>query len=58
MALLNLGVSGLYGADTCKNQDWRTSLVVQWLTTGLPMQGVWVRSLVEEIRSHMLRGDY
>ena len=58
MALLNLGVSGLCGAGTSKNQDWRTSLAVQWLTTGPPMQGVWVQSLVEEIRSHMLWGDY
>ena len=30
-----------------------TSLVVQWLRLHLPMQGVWVRSLVRELRSHM-----
>ena len=32
-----------------------TSLVVQWLR--LPMQGVWVRSLVGELGSHMPRGQ-
>ena len=31
----------------------RTSLVVQWLQFRLPMQGVRVRSLVGELRSHM-----
>jgi len=30
-----------------------TSLVVQWLRLCLPMQGVWVGSLVEELGSHM-----
>ena len=30
-----------------------TSLAVQWLRLCLPMQGVWVRSLVGELRSHM-----
>ena len=30
-----------------------TSLVAQWLRLCLPMQGVWVRSLVGELRSHM-----
>ena len=33
-----------------------TSLVVQWLRIHLPMQGTWVQSLVEELRSHMPRG--
>ena len=32
---------------------WRTSLVVQWLRLCLPMQGVWVWSLVWELSSHM-----
>ena len=32
-----------------------TSLVVQWLRLCLPMQGVWVRSPVRELRSHMAR---
>jgi len=31
------------------------SLVVQWLTVCLPMQGMWVRSLVKGTRSHMLQ---
>ena len=31
-----------------------TSLVVQWLTIHLPVQGIQVRSLVQELRSHML----
>ena len=34
-----------------------TSLVVQWLRLRLPMQGVWVRSLVGELRSHMPPGQ-
>ena len=33
-----------------------TSLAVQWLRIHLPMQGTWVRSLVGELRSHMLQG--
>ena len=36
-----------------KRDNGRTSLVVQWLRLGLAMQGVWVQSLVEELRSHM-----
>ena len=35
-----------------------TSLVVQWLRIHLPMQGMWVQSLVRELRSHMPRGKY
>ena len=31
----------------------RTSLLVQWLRLCLPMQGVWVQSLVVEIRSQI-----
>ena len=34
-----------------------TSLVVQWFRVLLPGQGVWVRSLVGELRSHMLRSQ-
>ena len=30
-----------------------TSLVVQWLTVHLLVQGTWVPSLVRELRSHM-----
>ena len=37
-----------------RNFGPRTSLVVQWLKLGLPMQGVWVRSLVRELRSTCL----
>ena len=32
----------------------RTSLVVQWLSLCLSMQGALVQSLVRELRSHML----
>ena len=31
------------------------SLVVRWLTVCLPMQGMWVRSLVKGTRCHMLQ---
>ena len=34
-----------------------TSLEVQWLRLGLPLQGVQVWSLVRELRSHMLLGQ-
>ena len=41
-----------------RNGGWDgTSLVVQWLRLHLPMQGVWVQSLVGELRSHMLLGQ-
>ena len=36
-----------------KNPDVGTSLVVQWLTICLAVQGVWVRSLVVELRSNI-----
>ena len=32
-------------------------LAVQWLRLCLPMQGVWVQSLVGELRSHTLQGQ-
>ena len=32
-------------------------LVVQWLRLCLPMQGVWIQSLVGELRSHTLQGQ-
>ena len=35
----------------------RTSLVVQWLTLCLPMQGVQVLFLVVELESHMTHGQ-
>ena len=31
--------------------------MVQWLRLHLPMQGVWVRSLVRELRFHIPRGQ-
>ena len=34
-----------------------TSLAVQWLKLHPPMQGVWVQSLVEEVRSHVPHGQ-
>ena len=34
-----------------------TSLEVQWLIIRLAMQGTWARSLVEELRSHMQKGN-
>ena len=33
------------------------SLVIQWLRLHLSMQGVQVRSLVEELRPHMAHGQ-
>ena len=40
-------------ADVSLNICVGTSLVVQWLTICLVMQGTWVRSLVKKLRSHM-----
>ena len=40
--------------NSTENQAIGTSLVVQWLRICLAMQGTQVRSLVEELRSHML----
>ena len=34
-----------------------TSLVVQWLRIHLPMKGIQVRFLVEELRSHVNQGN-
>ena len=34
-----------------------TSLAVQWLRLCLPMQGVWVQSLLGMLRAHMLHGQ-
>lgn len=33
-------------------------LVIQWLGVGLPMQGTWVSSLIRELGSHMLWGNW
>ena len=35
----------------------RTSLVAQWLRFHLPAQGVWVQSLVRELRPHVPQGQ-
>ena len=40
----------------CKETSIRTSLVVLWLRFHLPVQGLWVWSLVRELGSHMPRG--
>ena len=40
-----------------KIKDAGTSLAVQWLRLRLPMQGVWVQSLVGELGSHMPHGQ-
>ena len=42
--------------SSCKSR-WGTYLMVQWLNSCLPIQVVQVRSLVRELRSHMLRGQ-
>ena len=41
-------------AKSVKSSEEGTFLVAQWLGLGLLMQGLQVRSLVEELRSHML----
>ena len=40
----------------CKETSIGTSLVVLWLRFHLPVQGLWVWSLVRELGSHMPRG--
>ena len=45
---LNL-IKGIYKKPTVNG----TSLVVQWLSICLPVQGMQVQSLVGELRSHM-----
>ena len=37
-----------------KSISFRDSLAVQWLRLHFPLQGVWVQSLVREIRSQMI----
>ena len=41
------------GCPSFKDNLPGTSLVVLWLRVWVPMQGVWVHSLVRELRSHM-----
>lgn len=45
-----------YNASKLKETSW-TSLLVQWLSTCLPKQEVWVQSLVGNLKSHMLCGN-
>ena len=56
----NVGVGGMKerGKDReillYKSISFRDSLAVQWLRLHFPLQGVWVQSLVREIRSQMI----
>ena len=45
------------GENALKSSVVGTSQVVQGLRLRLPMQGTWVRSLVQEVRSHMPQGN-
>ena len=36
----------------------RTSLVIKWLRICLPASGMWVQSLVKELRGHMPQGNW
>ena len=45
-----------YKAAVVNSMVLGTSLVEQYLKICLPMQGTWIQSLVEELRSHMLLG--
>ena len=47
------GASCLYN----EREGLGTSLVVQWLRHYLSVQGVWVQSLVRELRFHMSQGQ-
>ena len=44
-------------SSTFKNPCDGTSLAVPWLRLRLPIQGLWVQSLVGELRSHMACGQ-
>ena len=55
-----LGFAGLclkYSTLCNKKAVPRSFLLVQWLRIHLAMQGTQVRSLVRELRSHMLRSN-
>ena len=47
-------VAGMGVPCLCKEGLRGASLLVQWLGICPPMQGMWVRSLITELRSHML----
>ena len=51
-------VEGMVGTERDgKRTDGGNPLAVQWLRLSLPMQGVWIRSLVRELRSHVPHGQ-
>ena len=50
---MNLTVSQEKSTWKLKKSDSGTSQVVQWLRLRLPMQGVWIQSLVRELSSHV-----
>ena len=50
-------VEGLTHSMCSINASMETSLVVQGLRICLPMQQMWVQSLLWELRSHMLWGN-
>ena len=43
---------------TLESEVLGTSLVVQWLRIQFTVQGMWVRSLVGNLRCHILWGNY
>ena len=53
----NSALSSLLNLFSHKLSLRGTSMVVQWLRLGFPIQGVWVQSLVGELGSHMPRGQ-
>ena len=57
---LYIGPFNIYRQFEAKTEVKNTcgdSLVVQWLRLCLPMQGVQVRTLIRELRSHMPYGQ-
>ena len=50
-------MSGKHEDDIHQEHVLGTSLVVQWLGLCLPLQGVWVPSLVGKLRCHMPHGQ-
>ena len=56
--ILGQGSLAGYSPRGCNKLDTTEQLNTnQWLRIHLPMQGLWVRSLVGELRSHMPRGN-
>ena len=54
-ALVNYTHSVIVDIFASKDQNWETSLAIQWLRLHFPMQGVQVWSLVEELRSQNVK---